>query len=578
MKPFFSMSPKPLALVLSCLAFANGQFNNPEGVDIWCGKAYRSTNASFNPGGWFEEPAKSDVPLLNLRVKPRMSIYLETDQEASLLIDAAISDQVGQPLPLNYTGHFSNATTALSVDVVYNGTVIDTVAVNVGSTDVEVPLNLSQFATSLDGFNISVQTTIGGSYSYQASTEVLKLPTPNNYGSVSRLDSLYGGLWVQRDDEDWKHIFPYTYYVQWSLYWDSNITTLDDFAALGYNVIHIVPTGTLGDKPFPWDQFEPYLDRADELGLYLQYDVIWDYTNLTGMIEQVERIRSHKSLLVWYQSDEPDGKSNPINSTGIAHQKIKELDPYHPASLALNCYDFYYADYAAGAEIITPDVYPISTNTSYSTVYDTVCNATYGCCGCDDCHGAFEDISARLDEFRRRDGLLGWQKTQWFAPQAFGNETFWTRYPTAAEEVVMTALAVNHGAKGIVMWDFPTTAEILNVTNHLAAVLTAGATADFLLGAPRVQDLSVAGADRVDAAAWVSASTGQALVSIVNLNYGDVGEAIEIAAPNGTSFVSVADTLWGDLAWEVEDGRALSSSTGMLGLQVSVLLVDISIS
>lgn len=169
-------------------------------------------NASFNPGGWFEEPAKSDVPLLNLRVKPRMSIYLETDQIASLLIDAGISDHVGQPLPFNYTGHFSNVTTALSVDIVYNGTIIDTVAVNVGSVDVEVPLDLSQFATSLDGFNISVQTTIGGSYSYQASTEVFKLPTPDNYGSVSRLDSLYGGLWVQRDDEDWKHIFPYTYY------------------------------------------------------------------------------------------------------------------------------------------------------------------------------------------------------------------------------------------------------------------------------------------------------------------------------------------------------------------------------
>lgn len=211
-------------------------------------------------------------------------------------------------------------------------------------------------------------------------------------------------------------------------------------------------------------------------------------------------------------------------------------------------------------------------------MYDTICNATYGCCGCDDCGGAFEDISGRLDEFRRRDGLLGWQKTQWFAPQAFGNETFWTRYPTAAEEVVMTALAVNHGAKGIVMWDFPTTAEILNVTNHLATLLTAGATADFLLGAPRVQDLAVAGADRVDAAAWVSASTGQALLSIVNLNYGDIGEAIEVAAPNGTSFVSVTDTLWGDLDWEVEDGQALSSSTGMLGLQVSVLLVDISTS
>lgn len=57
-----------------------------------------------------------------------------------------------------------------------------------------------------------------------------------------------------------------------------------------------------------------------------------------------------------YQSDEPDGKSNALNSTGIAYNTIKELDPYHPLSLALNCYDFYYSDYAAGADIIVPGV------------------------------------------------------------------------------------------------------------------------------------------------------------------------------------------------------------------------------
>jgi hypothetical protein len=351
---------------------------------------------------------------------------------------------------------------------------------------------------------------------------------------------------------------------------------LEEFASLGYNVIHIVPTGTLGDVPFPWDQFEPYLQRADELGLYLQYDVIWDYQNLTGMIEQVERIRSHPSLLLWYQSDEPDGKSNPINSTGIAYEKIRELDPYHPASLALNCYDFYYSDYAKGADIITPDVYPISTNTSFSSQYGTVCNATYGCCGCDDCNGAFEDISERIDELHRRDELIGWSKIQWFAPQAFGNETFWTRYPTAAEEVVMTLLAINHGAKGIVMWDYPTTSEILNVTNHLASVLTSETLANFLLGAPLTKTLAVQGASRVDAAVWISKDTNQALLSIVNLNYGDVKQAIEIAAPDGVTFTSISDVLWGDASWDIESKQMLSASSGMLGLQVSVLLIDTS--
>ena len=164
------------------------------------------------------------------------------------------------------------------------------------------------------------------------------------------------------------------------MYWDNDVTTLDEFAAMGYNLIHIVPTGSLGDSSFPWDQFQPYLDRASELGIFFQYDVIWSPTNDTAMIEQVTRLRSHPSILLWYQSDEADGKSNPVNSTGLAREKMWELDPYHPSSLALNCYDFYYADYAKGGEIILSDVYPISTNTSWSTVYETPCNTTYGCC------------------------------------------------------------------------------------------------------------------------------------------------------------------------------------------------------
>jgi hypothetical protein len=354
------------------------------------------------------------------------------------------------------------------------------------------------------------------------------------------------------------------------------VTTLDEFSSLGYNAIHIVPTGSLSEQPFPWDQFDTYLKRADELGLFLQYDVIWDYKNLSGMIEQVERIRSHPSLLLWYQSDEPDGKGNPINSTRIAYEKIRQLDPYHPSSLALNCYDFYYEEYAKGGEIVITDVYPISTNTSYSTVYGTVCNSTYGCCGCDDCKGTFEDISGRLDEFHRRDELIGWSKTQWFAPQAFGNETFWTRYPTPAEEVVMTLLAINHGAKGIVLWDFPTTVDISNVTRHLASILTDDQTAGFLLGTPRTQTLGTGMNNAVDATIWVDAEAQLALLSIVNMEYGNAGIVGEVTAPDDVIFTSVVEILWGDLGWQVEDEKTLVSPTGMLGLQASVILVSLT--
>jgi hypothetical protein len=336
-------------------------------------------------------------------------------------------------------------------------------------------------------------------------------------------------------------------------------------------VIHIVPTGDLGDTPFPWDEFEPYLQRADELGLFFQYDVRWDYSNLTTMIDQVTRLRSHPSILLWYTGDEPDGKSNPINSTAIAYETIRELDLYHPVSLALNCYDFYYQDYASGADIILSDVYPISTNTSWSTVYDTPCNETYGCCGCDDCNGRFEDISDRLDNFAYYDEIIGWPKTHWSAPQAFGNETFWTRYPTTAEEVVMTMISINHAAKGIVMWDFPTSSDILSVTDELAAVLTTEEVAGFLIGSPIVQTLNVTGGERIDAAAWIQKK--QLLISILNLNYEDLTDEISVSLPGDISAKSITSTLWGDSKWKISGDKL--TTNGLVGLAASILVIEL---
>jgi hypothetical protein len=141
-----------------------------------------------------------------------MSIYLDTDDNGSLLIDAAISDQVGQPLPINYTGVGCRSSNHLEVDILSDGVVIDKTSIDIGSTNVEVPLDLSRFAASLDGYNISIQATLGQGSTFNASTQVFRLPSPEGNSSVSRIDYLYGGLWVQRDNQAWQHIFPYTYY------------------------------------------------------------------------------------------------------------------------------------------------------------------------------------------------------------------------------------------------------------------------------------------------------------------------------------------------------------------------------
>ncbi|KAK2038493.1 hypothetical protein LZ31DRAFT_599632 [Colletotrichum somersetense] len=576
----YSKITKVIAALVVLFSVVQGQavrFNNPEGVDIWCGKAYRATDSSFDPGGWFPEPATSDVPLLRLKVRPRLSIYLETDSTATLLIDAAVSKQVGSPLP---PGFEQNPPIPLPkplvLEISLGDEVLTTQEVALGSRDNEVSLEfVGSLTPRMTAYNITVRATLDPAYVYEAWTEFSYLPYPEDYGSVARIDNLYGGLLAQRGkDAPWDAIFPYTYYTQWTRYWNDSVDTLNEFAAMGYNVIHIVPTGSLGEMPFPWDDFEPYIQRADELGLYLRYDVLWTWPNLTNMIDQVTRLRTHPSILLWYQSDEADGKANPANSTGLAYEQIKAIDPYHPVSLALNCWDFHYAEYAAGGDIVMSDVYPVAINATFSTVYGTECNATYGCCGCDDCEGKFEDISIRLDEFYRRDEILGWQKTQWFAPQAFGNETFWARYPTADEEVVMTVLSVNHGAKGIVMWNFPATDELESLTSSLAKVFTDEMAVGFLLGAKRSQDLVIEGASRVDAAVWVDRQKEQALVSVVNLGYEEIKGKIRVVLPEGVKVGKVVEILWGNVAWEFGDG-GLVATEGLLGLQTSVIVVDL---
>ncbi|KAK1999545.1 hypothetical protein LX36DRAFT_574019 [Colletotrichum falcatum] len=565
-----------LAVLFSGVRGQAVRFNNPEGVDIWCGKAYRATDSSFDPGGWFPEPAISDVPLLRLKVRPRLSIYLETDSTASLLIDAAVSKQVGSPLPLEFGQNSSiPSSKPLAIEISLGNEVLMTQEIALGSRDNEVSLAVGSLIPRMEAYNITVRAMLDSAHVYEDWTEFSYLPYPEDYGSVARIDNLYGGLLAQRGkDKPWDVIFAYTYYTQWTLYWNDSVDTLNEFAAMGYNVIHIVPTGSLGETPFPWDEFEPYLQRADELGLYIRYDVLWTWPNLTNMVDQVTRLRTHASILLWYQSDEADGKANPANSTGLAYEKIKAIDPYHPVSLALNCWDFHYAEYAAGADIIMSDVYPVAINATFSTVYGTECNATYGCCGCDDCEGRFEDISTRLDEFYRRDEILGWQKTQWFAPQAFGNETFWARYPTADEEVVMTILSVNHGAKGIVMWNYPATDELESVTSSLAGLFTDETVVGFLLGTKSTHGLVIEGAKRADAAVWVDREKGQALISVVNLGYEAIQGEIKVILPDGVEVDKAVEAIWGDVAWEFGDG-GLVATEGLLELQTSIIVVDL---
>lgn len=162
------------------------------------------------------------------------------------------------------------------------------------------------------------------------------------------------------------------------------------------------------------------------------------------------------------------------------------------------------------------------------------------------------------------------QKPLWGVPQAFGNDsTFWSRHPTPEEEIAMNMLFINHGAKGIAMWDYPTEPGIMNMTAALSKVLTADNVTSFLLG-DFVHELQVVGEERVDASAWVVGD--RMLVSVVNKKYVESTDRVSISLPE--SVRGVSQVLWGT-EWEVNNGTLEKSS--IEGLEVDILLLDLSV-
>ncbi|KAF7720291.1 Glycoside hydrolase superfamily protein [Penicillium ucsense] len=559
--------PWPLFFILAVAT----AFNNPPGVDIWCGKAYRATNASFEPGGWLEQPARSAVPLLDLRIRPRMNLYTADDDRGALVIDAAISHLRGQPLSGEPFDTSEPQSRKLRLEVSVDGTAVRLEhVVTVDSTSVELDFPLCDLEPRFQPWNVSLKA-IQGNQVLIARTQVYRLPDRTDGGSVTKIDSLHGGLMVRNSSSSpasWVPLLPYSFYVSWDGWLEKSLDNVQNFKDQGYNIIHIVPNAGLANQAFNFTELNLFLDKCDEVGLWVMYDMRWTYKNLTSVREQVNMLNARKSLLLWYTGDEPDGQSDPLDATKITYDLIKSIDPWHPVSLVLNCYNFYYEEYSSGADIILSDVYPLAVNTSWSTVYDTPCNTTYGCCGCDDCEGNLQDISVRLDRFSEyQSWVSSVPKPLWGVPMAFGNETFWSRYPTADEEVSMTMLSLNHNAKGIVMWDYPTTAELAQVTSRLSRVLTGEPVSRFLLGAPTVP-LHATGHPNMDIASWRVGS--QMLVSVVSLQSTSWEAQVTVPLPAGARAVS--RVLWGSKEWGLSGGCL--SKKGGRGLETDLIVVD----
>ncbi|KAF2101825.1 hypothetical protein NA57DRAFT_53769 [Rhizodiscina lignyota] len=564
-----------------------GQFNNPPSVLIWCGKAYNANNASFNPGGWLSPPEKSDVPLLDLRVYPRFQVYTASEDSATLVVDVEVSYRTGMPL-CDYGGNNSVFYDTRSPgppqlhltvsDAADSSVLISNAAVPLGSIGEELSISLGDLPAQSLPRDLEVTASLDGcTKTFKISTQILRVPDRTDGGTVTKLDRKNGGLLVQ----DYKTagsplqpLLPYSYYVDWGGWLMNSTSQMNVFKSYGFNIIHIVPPG--GPEPFNWTQFDAFMDRADELQLWVMYDMRNTYLNLSSLEEQVNHLKSRKSLLTWYTADEPDGNSDPLNGTTLAYQKLRELDPYRPVSLVLNCYNFHFPEYTAGADIIMEDVYPIATNLTFSDQWNTTCNTTYGDCGCDDCFappGSIEDVRKRYEAFDDYESWLGWKegppKPIWGVPQAFGGSEYWKRPPTATEEAAMAMLRINNGAKGIVAWNWPTTMELANVTGMLARSLTQPAVTETLLGSQPIKLETNLADSKIDARLW--RAKGKMLLSIVAVT--TAGSDGEVVVQLPKKIDKVDSVVWGaGDSWNVH-GKELRKSV-LSGYEVDVFFVS----
>jgi hypothetical protein len=172
------------------------------------------------------------------------------------------------------------------------------------------------------------------------------------------------------------------------------------------------------------DEWDPFLAEAEKLGV----KVITEFG--VDMAAAITRYRGRKAVLAWNPGDEPDGGGVPPEVMLERHNRIKDADPEVPTYMTL-CIPGAYAKYAAMAEVIAPDPYPIryagaSTVPVFTMVSQAVATAT----------------------------PLG--RPIWAIPQAFGyarEQSSW-RVPTFAEERNMTYLALLAGAKGLVYYTY----------------------------------------------------------------------------------------------------------------------------
>ena len=356
--------------------------------------------------------------------------------------------------------------------------------------------------------------------------------------------------------------FAFGFYTSYGGYLETSLENVQAYYDLGYSAIHPIPTFS--------DNLTTVLDYMDELNLLFQYDMRGTYMNLTSVAEQVNAVKDYSSLLAWYTADEPDGNQDALNATTLAYQTITQIDKYHPIGLVLNCQNYYFEEYSAGADYLMEDAYPIGINATWSKwgrrvirrmeIVDVII-AWASCRMFRIALMILRSIRSIWDSGQNRFGpCLSLLMGRVLEPESLTVDETW----------VMNQLALNHGAKSIMLWTFPTLDDLATANSQQSKVLTKSPVLEFVTGAqPRA--ISVDGFELLDVSYWIVEQ--QAMVSVVNLEYADTSSAVKITLPFTAS--SIISSPWGDVSWELS-GNMLNVQ-GLDALVTSLVVLDLSV-
>lgn len=179
-------------------------------AQTWCGKDYLEGSPIVPPGGQFQFPESSDVPLLNFQCSPSVKPYLKGDS-AAIIVDTRIT-----------TSKFPGATVLpntkdrdLQVSVSIEGRRFVLGNVGLNTTGTEFPISLDFLAPRKEPYTISCSAKLSGT-TFETTNQLLYLEPPVK-GSVTKQDLRTGSLLV-KNGNSWEPILPVGFYTSFDGY------------------------------------------------------------------------------------------------------------------------------------------------------------------------------------------------------------------------------------------------------------------------------------------------------------------------------------------------------------------------